>query len=542
MNILISTATWGLLGSLAFAIWKRIRCLVFSPLDNIPGPLHLSFWSGNVGRFFDRHGLKFHMQLAQNYGCVVRMHGPLGRRMLYVYDPLALHSMLAKDQTSFEESSNFICCNQLLFGPGLLSTVGEQHRKQRKMLNPVFSINHMRRLLPIFNQAVHRLRVAISSEVIEGTEEIDMLDWMSRLSLELIGQGGLGYSFDPLVEDAKNEYGDALKVIFAALQDVFFLRPLLPYASLLGSRWIWRRLLDLIPYTPARRLKTLVDVMADHSVLIFEQKKIASEKGDQALERQLEEAKDIMSILMKKNMAAANEDKLDESEVVAQVSTMTLAATDTTSNTACRILHLLAEHPEAQNRLRQEIIEASSGEDISYDELNQLPYLDAIIRESLRLYPPATLISKEAIADTILPLSEPIVGIDGKMIAEIPIARGTEIYVGILGSNTNKAMWGEDALEWKPERWLSPLPRTLMETPIPGVYSKLMSFLGGKRACIGFKFAEVEIKTILFVLLSAFTFDVTKKSIVWNVATVNYPTVGMDSAKPEMPLRVQLVS
>lgn len=221
---------------------------------------------------------------------------------------------------------------------------------------------------------------------------------------------------------------------------------------------------------------------------------------------------------------------------------MTLAATDTTSNTACRILHLLAEHPEAQNRLRQEIIEASSGEDISYDELNQLPYLDAIIRESLRLYPPATLISKEAIADTILPLSEPIVGIDGKMIAEIPIARGTEIYVGILGSNTNKAMWGEDALEWKPERWLSPLPRTLMETPIPGVYSKLMSFLGGKRACIGFKFAEVEIKTILFVLLSAFTFDVTKKSIVWNVATVNYPTVGMDSAKPEMPLRVQLVS
>lgn len=55
--------------------------------------------------------------------------------------------------------------------------------------------------------------MAISSEVIEGTEEIDMLDWMSRLSLELIGQGGLGYSFDPLVEDAKNEYGDALKVI-----------------------------------------------------------------------------------------------------------------------------------------------------------------------------------------------------------------------------------------------------------------------------------------------------------------------------------------
>lgn len=86
-----------------------------------------------------------------------------------------------------------------------------------------------------------------------------------------------------------------------------------------------------------------------------------------------------------------------------------------------------------------------------------------------------------AIADTILPLSEPIVGIDGKMIAEIPIARGTEIYVGILGSNTNKAMWGEDALEWKPERWLSPLPRTLMETPIPGVYSKLYAWLDCSR-------------------------------------------------------------
>ena len=72
-----------------------------------------------------------------------------------------------------------------------------------------------------------------------------------------------------------------------------------------------------------------------------------------------------------------------------------------------------------------------------------------------------------------MPLSTPIRGVDGTLIHEIPVPKGTDVMVGILESNRNKAVWGEDALEWKPERWLSPLPGTVAEARIPGVYSNL---------------------------------------------------------------------
>ena len=85
------------------------------------------------------------------------------------------------------------------------------------MLNPVFSIAHMRRMIPIFNAVAHRLQEAIETRVAaanpEGTE-VDMLAWMGRTALELVGQAGLGWSFDPLVEDTVgNNLGTAVKSI-----------------------------------------------------------------------------------------------------------------------------------------------------------------------------------------------------------------------------------------------------------------------------------------------------------------------------------------
>lgn len=74
-----------------------------------------------------------------------------------------------------------------------------------------------------------------------------------------------------------------------------------------------------------------------------------------------------------------------------KIRTITFAATDTTSNALCKILEILAGNQEAQDRLRQEIIEAkkqNGGEDLSYNELVQLPYLDAVCRETLRVFVP----------------------------------------------------------------------------------------------------------------------------------------------------------
>ena len=75
--------------------------------------------------------------------------------------------------------------------------------------------------------------------------------------------------------------------------------------------------------------------------------------------------------------------------------------------------------------------------------------------------------------DVVLPLSQPVRGRDGKLITEIPLAKDTAVFVGVMSSNTNRALWGDDAYEWKPERWLSPLPEAVLDAKIPGVYSNL---------------------------------------------------------------------
>ncbi|KAI0816023.1 hypothetical protein BC628DRAFT_1334538, partial [Trametes gibbosa] len=98
---------------------------------------------------------------------------------------------------------------------------------------------------------------------------------------------------------------------------------------------------------------------------------------------------------------------------------------------------------------------------------------------------------------------------------------------------------GEDAYEWKPERWLSPLPPAVEEARVLGcTRTCTMSFHGGGRSCIGFKYAQLELKVVLAVLLNSFKFALTEKPVFWNHAGVMYPTVGEESKRPEMPLTV----
>ncbi|RPD69471.1 cytochrome P450 [Lentinus tigrinus ALCF2SS1-7] len=528
--------------SASWLLWKYFRQVVVkSPLDNIPGPPTGSFLYGNYKQLVGRDGWDFLRHLIDSYPGIAKLHGPLGRRILYVFDPTAMYNIIVKDQYIFEEAEWFIKTNDLLLGPGLLSTLGDHHRKQRKLLNPVFSIAHMRRMIPMFNAVGHRLVKAIDDRVRDKDVpvELDMLSWMGRTALELIGQAGLGYSFDPLTADSPDEFAQAVKAFMPMSMSITFLRRMMPYIPDFGSPALRRWLVRFIPNPDAKKMQEIVDIMWRGSTEIYQAKKLALEQGDETVTRQVGEGKDLMSILLRANMNAEEQDKLPEVELIGQISTFIFAAMDTTSNALSMTLSLLAEHPEVQQRLRQEILEASQGKDLDYDTLTSLPYLDAVCRETLRLHAPIAQVFRETRQDVVLPLSEPIRGLDGKMIQDIPIPKDTTVMVGLLASNQNKRIWGEDALEWKPERWLSPLPGGVTDAKIPGVYSNLMTFLGGGRACIGFKFSQLEMKVVLCLLLSKFTFAKSDKEVTWMLAGVRYPTVG-DAGKASLPMKVAL--
>ncbi|TFK29501.1 cytochrome P450 [Coprinopsis marcescibilis] len=530
---------------LAWALWRILKQRTTkSPLDNLDGPAPKSFLKGSFSELVNPHAWDYHIEVAEKYGSVFKFSGYLGQEALYAFDPKALHHILIKDTDVFHEMEAFLAGNKIVFGEGLLATDGDKHRKQRKMINPVFSINHMREMVPTFYEVMHKLRDGLDEELQGSSKEIDMLSWVTRTSLELIGQSGLGHSFDSLKgKDGVHPYCTSAKTLIEALGSLNFTRnAIVPLVHNIGSPKFRRTALDFISlfWPNVKRLRDIVDVMDQTSLEIFNAKKKALLEGNDALEKHAGRGKDLISILMKANMEANEEDKLPDAEVLGQMTTITFAAMDTTSNSLSRILHILGENPEAQERLRKEILDAEEEHgQLDHDALVHLPFLDAVLRETLRLYPALPLLAREARSDGILPLHTPVKGVNGEEISEIFVPKGMTILISVLAANRNRELWGPDVHEWKPERWLAPIPDAVVKAKMPGVYSHLMTFFGGGRACIGFKFAQLEMKVALAVLLKNYKFECQRKDILWEMTGIPRPVIKTGgSLTPQLPLKV----
>ncbi|KAL5498617.1 hypothetical protein ACEPAH_1972 [Sanghuangporus vaninii] len=536
------TLLQALLAIFGLYLIKRYFVLRSTTFANIPGPPRASWLKGYFRQVFNRNGWKFHHELVEKYGSVVRVPMAFGYEDLYVTDPLALHYIIVKDQYIYEETSAFITSNGLKFGTSLLSTLGDHHRKQRKMLNPVFSLRHMRDLLPVFNSIAHELRDALAEQARGGTKEFDVMHWLSRAALEFIGQGGFGYAFDALRDEEATKYGAYVKKIGPTFFKTLFLRQFLPWVVNIGSPSFRRKVVESIPSKIVKESLEVTDFLYSQATMIYRERKKAVESGDDMAKEKVGMGKDILSVLLKANMAADEDDRLPEEEVIGQLNTFILAGQETTSHAIARTLHLLSQHPDVQSRLRDEITAARKehgGSDFDYDTLMALPYLDAVCRETLRVYPPVSIVIRTTRKDAILPLAWPILSADGKTeINEIPIKKNTNVIVSIIGSNRSKRIWGEDAEEWKPDRWLNPLPESVAKAHMPGVYSSMMTFIGGGRACIGFKFAEMELKLVLSMLLEFFKFE-PGAEVEWQMSGVARPTLKGSADKGSMlPLKI----
>ena len=82
-------------------------------------------------------------------------------------------------------------------------------------------------------------------------------------------------------------------------------------------------------------------------------------------------------------------------------------------------------------------------------------------------------VGPSALNDTTLPLLHPIRARDGSLMTEVAVPKGTTVAIGIRSTNRYKVVWGEDANEWKPERWLAPLPEAVADAHVPGELSKI---------------------------------------------------------------------
>ncbi|OCH90422.1 cytochrome P450 [Obba rivulosa] len=587
---------------LALVAWRLLKRITQprNPLEDVAGPEKEHWLKGNYHRIF-QDGWDYNLQLAEKYGGAVKIHGLLGTLQLYVSDPRALHNIVVKEQHVFEETDMFILGNKIIFGEGLISTLGEQHRKQRKMLTPVFSLADMRDLLPVIQPIADKMRDVLLNQLPagEGSQEIDLVPWMSRGTLEYVCQANLGYTFHALDPEKTNEYAKAVRNLSPTALSIILLRPFIPFFVRYFSLH-WRNMfVEWLPIPQLRELRRIVRIMDTVSRQIFSEKRATmlghtngssgttSDGGGDLGERM--RGKDIMSIMLKANASSDDADRLTDEELLGQVNTIIFAGFETTTIAVCRMLYILASKLEVQAKLRSEVRKAKrdyaasqnldkrwEDVDLPYDVLMGLPFLDAVLRETLRVYPPTSLMSRTTRAATTLPLQFPVRSTSGAPITEISLSANTNVIISILASNHNKEVWGEDADEWRPERWLTATgeririgedgdgvvrdgdvpaegaPGNKGGVKYPGVYASMMTFLGGGRACIGFKFAEMEMKQILTTLLSAMHFALPagtdahghRKEIRWKMNGLQVPVLeppAGDGRTPQVPLDARRV-
>jgi cytochrome P450 len=214
--------------------------------------------------------------------------------------------------------------------------------------------------------------------------------------------------------------------------------------------------------------------------------------------------KSVIGLLIK-STGQDTELRMSEEEVTAQVKVLLLAGYETTSVSLTWALIELSRHPGVQTSLREELL--TFGSDPTYDQFKaNLPYLDAVVHEILRLYPPLGESTRLAAADDIIPLSEPVRAESGEMMNSISIAKGTLITISSTGINRSSAIWGPDSKEFKPDRWLTEDGISEKAKEVQG-HRHLLTFVDGPRTCLGKDFAITEFKTVLSVLVKNFVFE-----------------------------------
>ncbi|KAI8616932.1 cytochrome P450 [Chytriomyces sp. MP71] len=379
-------------------------------------------------------------------------------------------------------------------GTGLLTAMGDVHKKQRTIMNPVFKVKHIHSLLPLFFQCANELKQNWM-HALEDTKDItiDTLYEISRPAINAIGRAGFGFDFDACAMGGSTSdlyrafyvFLEAFYVVnFVTLVFAPFLRFILPTQIKVRREQVW-----------ARR----VIEEAGKEILESRKREVEEEKsGVGAAETGMEKSENLLTVMLRANLNEEEGKRLSDAEVQAQIGTFLVAGFETTSVAVTWTLEFLTLYPRVQEKLRAELREhmptISSEPSAEYIHSSST-YLHAVVQESLRLMPPVPLVDRRTTQDD--------------HVGGYTIPKGTNVIWSPYVIHRLKEFWGEDAEEYKPERWLAYKASDEIEEA-GGAGSRpfgaFIPFGAGPRNCIGFRFAMLEAKAFLTVLVRTFEF------------------------------------
>jgi len=401
---------------------------------------------GPKGRFlvgvlpeFRKNPAEFHERMARQYGDIVFI--PLGRQKIYsVGHPDAIRDILVTHQNKFKKS-RMLERARVLLGDGLLTSEGDLHRRQRRLVQPAF---HRDRLAGY--GAVMVERSAVLREQWKPGQSMDVLQEMMRLTLAIVAKT----LFSTEVDSEADEIGTALTQVFDLFEII-----LMPFSEIL----------EKLPLPAVRRFHRARKRLDETIYRLIAERRVDGR-----------DAGDLLSMLL----LACDEDdqgRMTDPQVRDEALTLFLAGHETTSNALTWTWYLLSQNPPAEAAFHAELDRVLAGRLPSFEDLPQLRYTESVLAESMRLFPPVWAIGRRALEDY--------------PVGDFVIPARSVVLMSPYAVHRDPR-WFPDPLEFRPERWLTEDPAR----PKFGYFP----FGGGARVCIGERFAWMEGILILAAL------------------------------------------
>ncbi|CAJ1957818.1 unnamed protein product [Sphenostylis stenocarpa] len=355
-----------------------------------------------------------------------------------------------------------------LLGSGLANLEGDKWKMHRKIINPAFHLEKLKAMLPIFFEScddmISKWEAMLSSE---EKCEIDVWPFVKNLTCDIISRTAFGSSYE---EGRK---------IFELLQEQAGLIMRLRTAYIPGS---W-----LLPTARNRRMKEIDTNIRGLLKGIINNREKAMKAGEVL-------NNDLLGILLESNHAEMLENNsktlaMTSQEVIEECNAFYIAGQETTAVLLLWTMVLLGRHPKWQARAREEVLQVFGKQKPDYNGLSHLKVVTMILYEVLRLYPPLVYFSRCTKNDVKL--------------GDLSLPAGVQVSMPILLIHQDRDIWGEDATEFKPERFAEGVAKATK-----GQVS-FFPFGGGPRVCIGQNFALLEAKMILSLLLQRFSFEIS---------------------------------
>ncbi|XP_057518821.1 cytochrome P450 86A22-like [Amaranthus tricolor] len=370
-----------------------------------------------------------------------------------------------------------------LLGEGIFNSDGHTWLFQRKTAALEFTTRTLRQAMGRWvNRAIKTRFVPILKEAEVTGKPVDLQDLLLRLTFDNIC--GLAFGGNPkTLQPGLPENGFALafdKATEASLQ-----RFILPEFIWRFRKWVGLGMEVTLRESVAHVDKYLTNIIDTRKHELTSQQSIGAHD-------------DLLSRFMRK--AESYSDKFLQQVVLNFI----LAGRDTSSVALSWFFWLVSNHPRVEEKILLEIctvLRETRGSDVTkwtddpleFEEVDRLIYLKAALSETLRLYPSVPQDSKHVVADDVLP--------DGTFVSS-----GSAITYSIYSVGRMKFIWGEDCLEFRPERWLSSDGKKIEITDS----FKFVSFNAGPRICLGKDLAYLQMKSIAAAVLLRHRLNVTK--------------------------------